>query len=137
MEKGFSCLENGRKNILKKKYKTKKSSVIIDQQTYGKANKKIKKYLQKYISYYQNDWEKLLLMLKYTYNIRRIETRIYTLYQIVYRETSEVTTKKIMKKNSNLWTKIWQDDTERREKPDSAIQEKWLDLFKEKKEEKR
>lgn len=36
-------------------------------------------------------------MLEYTYNTRRMETRTYTSYQIVYRETPEITTKKIIK----------------------------------------
>lgn len=61
------------------------------------TNKEIKKYLRKYMSHHQDDWDELLPMLEYAYNIRKMETRTYTPYQIVYGETPEVTVKKIMK----------------------------------------
>lgn len=70
-------------------------------------NQEIKKYLRKYISHHQDNWKELLSMLEYTYNIRRMETQIYSPYQIIYGEILEVIAKKIMKE---VQTHEWQYD---------------------------
>lgn len=59
-----------------------------------RANRKIKKYLRKYISQNQDDWPEHLLMLEYIYNIRKSDGRSYISYQIMYSETFTITVKR-------------------------------------------
>lgn len=61
-----------------------------------RANGEIKRYLQKYINYNQDDWPEHLAMLEYALNSKKAEARTFTPFQIVYRETPAITAKKIM-----------------------------------------
>lgn len=50
------------------------------------VNRKIKRYLQKYISYHQDNWTELLTMLEYTYNTRKADEKTFILFQIIYKK---------------------------------------------------
>lgn len=87
----------------KKKYKTEEmkymKTTVYHPQTNGQVewvNRKIKQYLRKYISHHQNNWTELLMILEYTYNMKRTDVKIFTSFQIMYKETSTIIAKKII-----------------------------------------
>lgn len=61
-------------------------------------NRKIKRYLRKYMSHHQDNWPELLMMLEYVYNTRKSDRRIFISFQIIYDETSVIIAKKNIQK---------------------------------------
>lgn len=61
-----------------------------------RANQEIKKYLRKFINHNQDDWSEHLLMLEFSYNIKKADQHTFTSYQIVYGEISAITAKERM-----------------------------------------
>ena len=68
-----------------------------------RINQEIKKYLRKFINYNQNDWTELVTFREYVYNTRTSKKEDFISYQLVYRETSEIITKK---KKIRVYNKI-------------------------------
>lgn len=60
-----------------------------------RANREIKQYLRKYIDFEQDNWTDFLPMAEYAYNTKTGK-RSFSPYQIVYRETPEITAKKLI-----------------------------------------
>ena len=73
-----------------------------------RTNRKIRKYLRKYINHQQDDWDRWLSTLKYVYNVRSQEKLDFSLYQMVFGKIPEVTIKKKMKRETQQIIKTQQ-----------------------------
>lgn len=87
------------KNLEKEKGIEHQKTTVYHLQSNGQvkqANRKIKGYSRKFVNHNQDDWSGHLFMLEFAYNMKKADQRTFTLYQIVYEETSAVIVKERM-----------------------------------------